>query len=130
MNDSSTHYHQWRTLLLGFALALVAFAVIFLMVGLVPASSFVSSVPTVLALAAAFIVGCCLTIYHHQTLVAWLLSCLLIPGAYLLCAQLLPDARQGWGALVYLFFTLCSFVAGNIGVMLGFVANRNGRRDT
>jgi hypothetical protein len=124
-SDSS----RWRLLAAGTAATFVAFAIIFLVLRMLPAPSAAFAAPTLIAIAAAFVVGYRLTT-RHQTLVAWVLSSLIVPAAYIVCARLLlADARNGWGAVAYLFGTSYPVIAGTVGVLFGHFVNRKLRHD-
>ena len=126
-DNQQTLNSRWRNLFVGFAISLASFAVLFLLLRLVPDDANLYLIPTLLIIAAAFAVGYRLTTHYHQTLVAWLLSSVLIPAVYLLCAQLLPDARHGWGVLAYFFGASYGVIAGHVGVLLGLLVNRKAR---
>ena len=127
--DPAANPVRWRILLAGLVVAFAAFAVIFLLIRTSPNTTVTYLAPTALAIAAAFVVSYRL-ITMLQPLVALLLSSLVIPTAYLMCARfLLPDARDGWGALAYYFGTSYVILAGIVGVIVGVIVNTMRRHD-
>jgi hypothetical protein len=127
--DRAANPIQWRILLTGVAATFVAFAVIFVLVQTSPSVAVTYVAPTGLAIAASLVVGYRLTT-KRQPLVALLLSSLVIPAGYIMCARLLlPDARDGWGALAYYFGTSYLILAGIVGFIVGVMVNSLRRHD-
>jgi hypothetical protein len=127
--DPAANPVRWRMLLAGVVATFVAFAVIFLLTQTSQSVTVIYVAPTGLAIAAALVVGYRITTMR-QPLVALLLSSLVIPAGYLICAQLIRlDARGGWGALAYYFGTSYVLLAGIVGFIVGVIVNSMRRRD-
>jgi hypothetical protein len=127
--DPAANPVRWRILLAGVVATFAAFAVIFLLIRTSPNTTVTYLAPTVLATATAFVVGYRLTTML-QPLVALLLSSLVVPAGFLMCARLLlPDARDGWGALAYYFGTSYVILAGVVGFIVGVIVNSMRRHD-
>jgi hypothetical protein len=127
-NGSRAATQQCRVLLIATAASLVVFALSFMLIATLDSPAQGYWLPTLLAVALAFGSGYRAVTYYRRTLSGCLLSCLIIPTAYILVARLmLADARDGWGALAYIWGTVYAFAAGNLGVLLGLIVIRRSR---
>jgi hypothetical protein len=68
---------------------------LFVLLGVFPKEADTYPIPTLLVIAAAFAIGYRITTHYRQAFLAWVLSCAVIPGAYLLCCTSLKRGADG-----------------------------------